>query len=326
MKLKWSCAACNESFISCNLLYSHIRKIHNKNAKEYYDTYLKKFDEGVCLNCGKETKLNNNTLGYLKFCCLNCCTEYYIKQRKNNPIKKQSTGKYICKICNKNVNSVGSHVRQFHHLNVKDYYDKYLKQQNEGICPVCGKETTFRGITKGYLKHCSTKCNNNDPETFKQKQETSIREHGVLNYRNSEQARQTLAKHIADGSIKLKEINQSKAETDIIEQIKCYYYKTIIHGDRNELNGYEIDIWLPDIRLGIEYDGYFWHADPSRFKPNDIVINNKTAQEIWDKDKYKDILAETKGIKLIRIKEKDYMEKRIDILTKLYKYIIENDK
>lgn len=43
-------------------------------------------------------------------------------------------------------------------LHMKDYYDKFVKKENEGICSVCGKETTFYGFNKGYSKHCSTKC------------------------------------------------------------------------------------------------------------------------------------------------------------------------
>lgn len=43
-------------------------------------------------------------------------------------------------------------------LHMKDYYDKFVKKENEGICPVCGKETTFYGFNKGYSKYCSTKC------------------------------------------------------------------------------------------------------------------------------------------------------------------------
>ena len=323
MKIQWKCVVCEESFKSSNLLYKHIRITHNKTAKEYYDENLKKPNEGKCLNCGNQTKLHNNTIGYLRFCCLKCSTEYKTKNKKI----KENVGKYKCKICNKLVNGLGSHIIQFHHITCKEYYDKYLRKPGEGICPVCGKETTFRGIFKGvYLKHCSLLCSNNDIDTLKLKQNTSMKLYGVKNYRNTEKARITLAKHIKEGKISLKrDITQSKAEIEIIEQIKCYYNKEIIHCDRTVLDGFEIDIWLPDIKFGIEYDGYFWHADPKRFKATDVVYDGKTAQEIWDKDKRKDLLAESKGIKLIRIKESDYNNNRIEVLSNLYKYIIQND-
>ena len=46
-----------------------------------------------------------------------------------------------CEICGKDFinNRIGSHINRIHHISSKDYYDKYYKQQNEGICLNCGK-------------------------------------------------------------------------------------------------------------------------------------------------------------------------------------------
>lgn len=30
---------------------------------------------------------------------------------------------------------------------------------------------------------------------------------------------------------------------------------------RRKVDGFEIDIFLPDLAIGIEYDGSYWHAD-----------------------------------------------------------------
>ena len=222
MKLKYKCEACQESFDSYNLLYTHTKKIHKLNGKEYYDKFLKKPGEGKCLNCGKETKLHNNNWGYLKYCCLKCSSDYHKKQPRTGKyfLYQESVkinGKYICEICKNHTNCLGSHIIQSHHITCKDYYDKYLKQEGEGICPVCGKETSFHGIMKGgYSKHCSIKCVNNDPETIEKKKETSKKLHGVENWRNPEKARKTLAKHLADGTVKKQEITQSAAETELL--------------------------------------------------------------------------------------------------------------
>jgi hypothetical protein len=74
---------------------------------------------------------------------------------------------YICKICKKEFNtnaSLVSHLsnpRNSCKINIKDYYDKYLRKENEGICQFCGRETLFQGIVKGYpgitCKHCKNK-------------------------------------------------------------------------------------------------------------------------------------------------------------------------
>tara|TARA_Y100000310_G_C20704329_1_gene833639 strand:- start:9802 stop:10701 length:900 start_codon:yes stop_codon:yes gene_type:complete len=43
-------------------------------------------------------------------------------------------------------------------MNTKEYYDKYIKKDDEGECSECGKETKFRGQIKGYRPFCSAKC------------------------------------------------------------------------------------------------------------------------------------------------------------------------
>src|SRR5574344_2303251 len=67
----------------------------------------------------------------------------------------------ICKICGKDVD-IRTHSK-VHKLTSKEYYDEYIKKENEGICPICGKETKFLGILQGYRQYCSNKCHQNDP-------------------------------------------------------------------------------------------------------------------------------------------------------------------
>lgn len=45
----------------------------------------------------------------------------------------------ICKICNRSVKRMGSHVINSHNITPKEYYDEFLLKENEGIC-YCGKK------------------------------------------------------------------------------------------------------------------------------------------------------------------------------------------
>ena len=92
-----------------------------------------------------------------------------------------------CLICGLNFNHLGLHIK-FHNITDKEYYDLYIRKPNEGFCPLCGKETTFRGLSKGYLVHCSSKCSNkmSVPKTKK----TKFEHFGDENYNNREQVKQ----------------------------------------------------------------------------------------------------------------------------------------
>ena len=69
-----------------------------------------------------------------------------------------------CEICGRDLLSTKSmsHIKLIHKIELKDYYDKFLKKDGEWICPECGKETTYRGVKLGYQKFCSLKCSNNN--------------------------------------------------------------------------------------------------------------------------------------------------------------------
>lgn len=78
-------------------------------------------------------------------------------------LKIDSSNKHQCQICGMMCNNVSRHTNNFHKMNSKDYYDKYVKQENEGICPICSKPTSYRNFSVGYSTHCSTKCSSSDP-------------------------------------------------------------------------------------------------------------------------------------------------------------------
>lgn len=55
-------------------------------------------------------------------------------------------------------------------------------------------------------------------------------------------------------------LGKSKKESDLQDFIKNNYAGNIITGDRSMLNGKELDIVLPDLKLAFEYNGSYWHS------------------------------------------------------------------
>ena len=50
------------------------------------------------------------------------------------------------------------HVNKYHKLSPKEYYDMFIKKENEGECLACGKDTKFYTTTVGYNRYCSGDC------------------------------------------------------------------------------------------------------------------------------------------------------------------------
>ena len=99
-----------------------------------------------------------------------------------SPLNIDFTNPNICKICGMLMTSNSTnHVRNFHKMTSKDYYDKYFKSEDEGICPVCGKQTIFIDFNRGYRKHCSTTCSSLDPNVQSKNKSTCIQKYGVEN-------------------------------------------------------------------------------------------------------------------------------------------------
>lgn len=66
-----------------------------------------------------------------------------------------------CKICGfetKSNNGFGSHIKQNHKIDTKDYYDQYVLNGEKMKCKQCDKEASFNNIAKGYREHCSKSC------------------------------------------------------------------------------------------------------------------------------------------------------------------------
>ena len=67
----------------------------------------------------------------------------------------------ICKICNitfEDNNKLTAHIKYFHKMKIKDYYDNYFKKDNDGVCKTCGKPTEFLSLRLGYREYCCNKC------------------------------------------------------------------------------------------------------------------------------------------------------------------------
>ena len=105
--------------------------------------------------------------------------------------------------------------------------------------------------------------------------------------------------------------NTSKAEDEIISFIRDELHITdIIQRSKKIISPFEIDIYLPYYKVGIEYNGVIWHSE--KFGKDRYYHIKKTEE------------CDKKGIKLIQIFEDEYNEHK-DIVIEKIRHILGKD-
>ena len=85
------------------------------------------------------------------------------------------------------------------------------------------------------------------------------------------------------------------------KKLKEHIKEDVIYNDRKILEGLELDIYYPELSIGIEYQGNYWHT-----RPKTIV-----------RDKRKKLLCKEKGIKLIEVWDDDFLKNQEKELYKI---------
>ena len=136
-----------------------------------------------------------------------------------------------CVICNEKIefkdarglSKFINHLK-LHNICAKDYYDKYLKKDNDGKCLICGNETKFISILRGYRTCCCLTCNyayarslitdEAKERSICNMRKTKLEKYGDPNYSNTEKAKQTKIEKYGDPNYS----NTEKARQTKIEK------------------------------------------------------------------------------------------------------------
>jgi hypothetical protein len=91
----------------------------------------------------------------------------------------------------------------------------------------------------------------------------------------------------------------SSYEFEILEYINSNYQGEVVHGDRSVLKPKELDIWIPDCKFAIEFNGTYWHGADEE---TDQIQKEK---HLWKTQRCNDL-----GITLFHIWEHDWVDLR----------------
>jgi hypothetical protein len=168
-------------------------------------------------------------------------------------------------------------IKEIHDKSIDVFYSDYKKRIMDKINQ---NDYEFNGFNKNittYLKFFCKKCNTN----FE-----------ILTYQFY--YRVTNNTSICTNCFPISESSSIK-QIDIYNFIKENYNGEIIVNTKDYINPYEIDIYLPELKLGFEFNGLYWHSE--KFKKEEYHLIKKQ-------------LAEKNNINLFTIWEDDWVIKK----------------
>lgn len=102
-----------------------------------------------------------------------------------------------------------------------------------------------------------------------------------------------------------KSYKRSRGEIELCKFIKSIYSGQVLENDRTVIKPKELDIYLPELKLALEYNGEYWHDEIKKRKPGYHKEKQKACEkkgikliEVWDsewhadKDRFKNLIQE----------------------------------
>lgn len=133
--------------------------------------------------------------------------------------------------------------------------------------------------------------------SLKKKMLTMMEKYGVDNWQKPEEAKEFFTNNPS--------IFTSKGES----QMRSWIESLGLHTEKSRIDGYEIDILIPKLYIGIEYNGLYWHSDVHK---ETMYHLNKTN------------LAAERGIKLYHVFEHEWRDREEQVKSFLKSKFMKN--
>lgn len=284
------------------------------SKSERYYCWLNKLKEiPTCPICGKYRIFNKVNTGYFATCGDSSCKSALIA-KSNSDTEKRDWNKIQEKMRNTYKAKTGYEHNMQNPEFKKQFFENYKETHNGELCGVQSKNAIINQrkyiekkrindnnelinrlhkmnltfITFNSKLELSVKCNNcNNEFTLNRYNILHNYYHNVFNicpycYTNKQ---------------------HSNFELTILNEIKKLYNGIILTNDRKIFNNTEVDIIIPEYKLGIECNGLYWHSN--KFRENNYHKNKKD-------------IVESYGYTLIQLWEDDWANK-LNIIINIIK-------
>lgn len=270
------------------------RKVNGLNLERRRD-YIKRWKKAITISCGVCSVQFSTTDTKRLYCGALVCEarRCYVKNKRSDELRSGLRGEY-CDVRYKDNRDDFLAYKKRHYRSNKDYEvkDGWSTEKIE-FSDVIGKFKSegYRVLSKEYA-NTSTKIDVVCPENHT----------WSVSYKSFKDT----PSYIGSRCLRCSNAKQrSRPEIEIEEYLLSLDPKVnIIASDRSILEGKEVDLYLPEYSLGIEYCGLYWHGELSSGKSRGYHR------------KKMDLCAD-KGIRLITIFEDEYLNNKEAVLSRL---------
>lgn len=307
-----------------------MKKIYNKKVIQYSL-------DGTVIEIFPTPQLATHIVNYDSI--INCCKgKYktaggYVWRFEGDPFNisysKQIDGlNHTCNICGstETIRSMSMHLKWVHNISTEEYITQYgefrpkqlkakTKQNPKFTCQECGEILSSN-------RHLMFHINKHHPELTKSEyiikhmlggndplckcgcgEKVNI----LINGKNLDLNKDTYHRDYIKGHIDWDVFSsvgkQSKEEIELLEYIQSIYSGEIQTNLKGIIPRNEIDIFLPELSIGIEYNGLYWHSEKGgRMKDYHINKTNHCASQ---------------GIHLVQIFSDEWLNKKDIVKSKL---------
>lgn len=317
-----NCFICNDNFKSIRSLLNHVNVNHHLNSKDYYDLI---YEKGNCKICGKPTNFINFKIGYRSYCSSKCAaiSESTIQKRIRTNLEKYNCENIsqIEEVKIKKINSYKNHIditkEKVKATNQAKYgvdwftQSEEFKHKSKISCIEKFGVDNYAKTQSWYNDFIAHKIENLELYTslgYIPVQELLIKygsgwyQHKLVPieiYKNVAYVK----KEYLNDIVKYSSHRYSKLELEFINFIKTISNCELILCSRKIIEPYELDIYIPELKLAIEINGNYRHS-----------IENGCNQ---DYHLMKSLLCRDKHIRLIHIYEFEDFDQQKRLLKDL---------
>lgn len=112
-----------------------------------------------------------------------------------------------------------------------------------------------------------------------------------------------------------RQVTKSQGELELYQYVKeiC---PSAVSGFRQEYHSKEIDIFVPDLNIGIEFNGLYWHSESV------LLSNNRSPKSDYEKQKE----FNNNGIRLIQVFEDEWVNKKEIVKSRIRNILNQTDQ